>query len=659
MPTLARKLYLLSLLSVFPLSLTAQTGPISVTSPDGKLEIRFATVGSGRQPAAAGQLVYQVSRDSKPVIARSNLGLRIDRVNVIGNNVRITSSSRDSKDETYEVVHGKSNPVRNHYNSARVEVAGEGDNAPHFAMEARAYDDGVAFRYSVPEQPQIPDPVAFRLQEELTEFRIAKDSIAYPLYLNGYQTSYEDEYNREALSGIVADRLIALPLLIDVSGAGWVAITEAHLDDYAGAYLRRDVPGANTGLRVDLASVGGPKVEAGLPHQSPWRVVMVAPDVGKLIESNIVINLNPPSEIADTSWIKPGKSAWDWWFGRVKTPEGWETGMDTRTFRYLVDFAAESGFDYVLIDDGWSERQNILQPNPGIDVPEIIRYAKSKGVGIWLWLHWTGVERHMDEAFPIYAKWGAVGMKIDFMDRDDQWMVNWYRKVVKKAAEHRLMVDFHGAYKPDGLRRTYPNLMTREGVMGLEYTKWSRRVDPAHNVMLPFTRMLAGPMDYTPGAFRNVTPEEFQPRFNNPIALGTRAHQLAMFVVYESPFVCAVDHPSAYRGEPAFQFIKDVPPTWDETRVINAAVGNYITIARRRGREWYVGSMTDWTPRDLKIPLSFLGEGSYTAEIYADAPDADRRPANVNVSKLKVKSSTVLEVKLAPGGGHAIRIVPD
>ncbi len=660
MPSRARILYVACLLFAFLVtrSASAQTAPVGVTSPDGKLEIRFSTVGPGRQPAPSGQLVYEVLREGRAVISRSNLGLRIDRVNVIGSNVRIVSSARDSKDETYEVVHGKSNPVRNHYNSVRVEVTGVGDNPPRFAVEARAYDDGVAFRYSVPAQPRIPDPVGFRLQQELTEFRIAKDSIAYPLYLRGFQTSYEDEYHREALSGIAPDRLIAMPLLIDVAGAGWVAITEAHIDDYAGAYLRRNVPGAGAGLRVDLASVGGPKVEAGLPHQSPWRVVMVAPEVGRLIESNIVINLNPPSTIADTSWIKPGKSAWDWWFGRVKTPAGWETGMDTRTFKYLVDFAAESGLDYVLIDDGWSQRQNILRPNPGIDVPEIIRYAKSKGVGVWLWLHWTGVERQMDEAFPLYEKWGAAGLKIDFMDRDDQWMVNWYRKVVKKAAEHRLMVDFHGAYKPDGLRRSYPNLMTREGVMGLEYTKWSRRVDPEHNLMLPFTRMLAGPLDYTPGGFRNVKPEEFRPRFDNPVVLGTRAHQLAMFVVYESPFMCVVDHPAAYRGEPAFQFIKDVPASWDETRVLDAAVGDYISMARRRGKEWYVGSLTDWTPRELEIPLSFLGEGSYTAQIYADAPDAGKDPTKVTIESLNVTRATVLKARLAAGGGHAIRIAP-
>ncbi|MCP5114133.1 MAG: glycoside hydrolase family 97 protein, partial [bacterium] len=288
--------------------------------------------------------------------------------------------------------------------------------------------------------------------------------------------------------------------------------------------------------------------------------------------------------------------------------------------------------------------------------PKIIDYGKSKGIGTWLWLHWTGVDRHMNEMFPLFEKWGAVGLKIDFMNRDDQWMVNWYHRVLNKAAEHRLMVDFHGAYKPTGIRRTYPNLMTREGVIGLEYTKWSQAVEPEHNVTIPFTRGLAGPMDVTPGGFGNVTRDQFKSRFNDPIVLGTRAHQLAAAVVFESPYLVLADHPSAYRGVPAFQFYQDVPATWDETRVLNARVADYITVARRSGDEWFIGSMTDWTARDLDVPLSFLGPGTYTAEIYADGADAASKPTIVDVSKRTVDRSTMLRFRLAPGGGQAIRI---
>ena len=634
---------------------SSQTASVSLQSPDEVLEITFATSVLGSPAASGGQLVYSVAYQGKPVVSRSNLGLAVEGGPLLGSSLQITSASRASEDETYEVPHGRSNPVRNHYNSLRVELSESGLQGRKLIMEARAYNDGVAFRYTVPAQPNITDPLGFRLHGETTEFRIAKDSIAYPLYLNGFHSSYEDEYSREAISGIAADRLIAMPLLVELGGVGYVAITEAHLDEYAGAYLR---PAGGGALRVALSSDGGPLVEHGLPHSSPWRVLMVAPEVGRLIESNIVINLNPPSAIADTSWIKPGKSVWDWWFGKVQTSEGFEAGMDTRTFKYLIDFAAEAGFEYALVDDGWTERQNILTQKPGVDVQEIINYGKSKGVGVWLWLHVTGVDRHMEEAFPLYEKWGVAGLKIDFMDSDDQWMVNWYHRVIKLAAKHHLMVNFHGAYKPTGLRRTYPNLMTREGVMGLEYTKWSRRVDPEHNVMLPFTRMLPGPLDYTPGGFGNVTRDQFAPRFDDPLVLGTRAHQLSLFVIFESPFLCAADNPSAYRGVSEFQFIKDVPATWDETRVINAAVGDYITIARRKGNEWFVGSATDWTGRDLTIPLDFLGEGAYTAEIYSDASEADTKPTQVSIAKQAVNKETVLKARLASGGGHAIRITP-
>ncbi len=626
-------------------SAIAQSGPVTLTSPDGKLAISFRT-------GAAGQLIYSVAYSGTPILAPSNLGLTFDGGLPLGPRVNIVSNSIGADDETYQVVGGKSNPVRNHYQSLRLDTEEMGPDSRKLTIEARAYDDGVAFRYVVPAQPGIPDPLGFRLLDEHTEFNFARDSIAWPLYLSGYTSSYEGEYHREAISGIGADRLIALPLLVDYPSVGWVSITEADLDEYGGAYLRH----SGAGFHVDLASVGTPKVEHGLPHHSPWRVVMVGAKPGDLIESNIVINLNPPSQIADTSWIKPGKSAWDWWFGQVPTPGGWTTGMDTRTFKYLIDFAAEAGLDYVLVDDGWSERQNILAPKPGVDIREIIDYGKSKGIGIWLWLHWTGVERHMEEAFPLYAEWGAVGLKIDFMDRDDQWMVNWYRRVVETAAHNHLMVDFHGAYKPTGMRRTWPNLMTREGVMGLEYTKWSRRVDPEHNMILPFTRMLAGPLDYTPGGFNNVTRADFVPRFSDPRVLGTRAHQLALFVVFESPFMCAVDNPANYRTAPAFQFIKDVPTTWDETHVIDAVVGDYIVIARRHGDNWYLAAATDWTPRTLDIPLAFLGDGDYKAQLYEDAPDAEENPTHVSISRQDVTATSVLRATLAPGGGLAVTI---
>jgi alpha-glucosidase len=640
------------------LAFAAHAAPATLTSPDGRLEIAFHTLAKGEPSPAGGQLAYEASFQGKPVIARSSLGLLLEGSPLLGAEVRILCADTTAHDETYRLVHGKSNPVRNHYNALLLELEETRPAARRLTLEVRAYDDGLAFRYLVPDQAAVK---AFRLAAEKTEFRIPRDSLAYPLFLRNFHTSYEDRYSILPAGSIPPDRLIALPLLIELPGTGWLAITEAHLANYAGMYLRRDVQGTRTGFQSVLSphlDEPGFAVIARTPHQSPWRVLMIGAEVGRLIESNLVVNLNPPSELADPSWIKPGKAAWDWWFGRVKTEQGWETGMDTRTFLYLADFAARSGLEYLLVDAGWSERDDITRHRPAVDIPEIIRYAKSKGVGAWLWVHWTGVDAHMNEAFPLYEKWGAAGVKIDFMDRDDQWMINWYRRVVEKAAAHRLMVDFHGAFKPDGLRRTWPNLLTREGAIGLEYTKWSASADPEHNVTLPFTRLLAGPFDYTPGGFDNVTKADFIARRDDPMVLGTRAHHLAMFVVLESPFMVVADHPSAYEGQPAFEFIKKVPVDWDETRVIDAQVADFITIARRRGRDWFAGSLTDWSPRELEITLSFLPAGRFTAEIYADAPDADRNPKNVIISRRSVTRDDVLKARLAPGGGHAIHIFP-
>ncbi len=262
-------------------------------------------------------------------------------------------------------------------------------------------------------------------------------------------------------------------------------------------------------------------------------------------------------------------------------------------------------------------------------MPELLRYAKEKNVKIWLWAHWTSVDKYMDRAFPLYEKWGIAGVKIDFMNRDDQWMTSWYRRVVAMAAEHHLMIDYHGAFKPDGLRRTYPNLMTREGVMGKEYLKVSARVTPAHNATLPFTRMLAGPMDYTPGAFGNSNLKNFVAQSVMPMGLGTRAHELALFVVFESPFEMVADYPEHYKGQSEFEFIKRVPSTWDEVHAIGGVPMEWISLARRSGKDWYVGSLTNWDERDVKVPLDFLGDGKYVAEIYADAPDAARRKRRI------------------------------
>jgi alpha-glucosidase len=325
---------------------------------------------------------------------------------------------------------------------------------------------------------------------------------------------------------------------------------------------------------------------------------------------------------------------------------------------YYVDFAAKSGFPYMLIDAGWFAPNDITQMNGKVDVPEVVRYAAAKNVKVWIWISFNLADTQMDEAFPLYEKWGVAGLKIDFVERDDQKGIEFYYRAAGKAAEHHLMLDFHGPTKPTGIDRTYPNILGYEAVLGMEQSRAGMRDNPEHRLMLPFTRMLAGRMDYTPGGFDNVTRDEFVPRSPHAMVMGTRAQQLAMYAVYEAPFQMVSDTPRAYEDQPAFEFIKHCPTTWDEIKVLNGQPGEYITIARRNGKEWFLGSMTNWNAREIDIPLSFLGTGHYRAEVYSDADDAAQYPKNVSVRKQTVDATMSLKAKLAPGGGYAVRFVP-
>jgi alpha-glucosidase len=658
-------------------TLTAQTGdtaPLKVTSPNGQIVFllfeghaaKGATDHEAFEAPAPSSLRYAVEFRGKRMIAESSLGLEAAGQSALGPGMRNMGAETGSTDQTYAIPVGKTSSVRDHYNSLHADY--EDAAGRKLGIEVRVYDDGAAFRYIVPDQPALKQ---VRIARENTEFAFSKDATTYPLILDGYQSSWEDEYQERQVSGLHGDWLIGLPFLTEEPGFGWVAITEAGIYNYAGMYLRKgkgrfDVR-ADLSPRVDEPGVA---VEATTPFSSPWRVLMIGDEPGRLIESNIILNLNPPSKIVDTSWIKAGKSAWDWWSGQAAPSVTFKTGMNTATMKHYIDFASESGFPYMLIDAGWAVAPTRNGPEdyealaditsvvPEVDMPELLRYAKEKNVKLWLWSHWTSVDKYMDQAFPLFEKWGIAGVKIDFMNRDDQWMVDFYHRVVENAAAHHLMIDFHGAYKPDGLRRTWPNLVTREGVMGKEYLKWSARTGPVHNTTLPFTRMLAGPLDYTPGAFGNSNRENFVPRNFMPMGLGTRAHELALFVVLESPFMMVSDYPEHYKGEKAFDFIKQVPATWDEVRVLNGRPMKNITIARRSGTDWFVGSLTNWDERTVKVPLSFLGEGKYVAEIHADAPDAAQEATHSTFTKLTVDKNSVLDVHMVSGGGNAIWIHP-
>ncbi|MGP8242937.1 MAG: glycoside hydrolase family 97 protein [Bryobacteraceae bacterium] len=643
-----------NLVAMSMLSVVAAAAQSALTSPSGALEIAFTAEG--------GQLAYTVSFRGKPVVLPSTLGLELAGQPVLGAHVRVVRATPGSGEETYSLLHGKASTVHSVYRGLLLDLEETGEPHRKLQLEARAFDDGLAFRYVVPKQAGLEK---VRLAGERTTFRLAKDATTWPLLLDGFQTPYEDAYVTLPLTAIHSKDLIGLPFLAELPGTAWLAITEADIDNYAGMYLEhnsRDAFLLSSRLSPSLENKGL-AVAAPAPMATPWRVLLIGGEPGRLVESNIVTSLNPPSAIADTSWIKPGKTAWDWWNGAWAEGVDFTPGMNTATMKHYIDFCASSGFPYLLIDAGWAFKgagpndsgADLTRTNPDIDMPAILAYGKSKNVRIWLWAHWRDIDRQMEQVFPLFERWGVAGVKIDFMNRDDQWMVNFYRRVVEAAAAHRLMIDFHGAYKPDGIGRTWPNLLTREGVMGLEYSKWSARITPEHNLTLAFTRALAGPMDYTPGGFDNVTRAEFVPRNRKPMVMGTRAHQLALYVVFESGFQMVSDYPEAYRGQKDFEFIRAVPNVWDETKVVSGRPCEFITVARRKGNDWYVGAIAGWHGANVDLPLEFLGNGNYAADIYADASDAADHPKRTAISQQRVTPATVLHLKLASGGGAAIR----
>ena len=643
---------------------TLASEALSVSSPDGNLKVEFE-LQVNPQPYLPGERAYyRVYYKGFQVLNDSPLGMDFVGSRPLDREFEITGSDRQSHRETWEDAFDVKRIIPDHYNQLTVSLRERQSPHRRFDVIFRAFNEGAAFRYFLPQQSALGK---FVLAAENTGFYFAGNPSAFALNQGRFNTSNEGEYRHISLSEIKPSSIINLPLLVEIPGGPWVGLLEADLTDYSGMYV-----GGVAGLDNALVSRLSPTrdrmdqvVIGSTPKSTPWRVLLINSRPDALIESNyIILDLSAPCALADTSWIQPGKAAWDWWSGSFAKNVDFTPGMNTPTMKHYIDFAAEHHLEYMLVDAGWypaddyTHALDILHHVPQVDIPDIIAYGKQKGVKTLLWLYWSALDKQMDEALSLYEKWGAAGIKVDFMDHDDQEMVNFYERCVRKAAEHHLVVDLHGAYKPTGLRRTYPNLLTREGVMGMEYNKWSDRVTPEHDVTIPFTRMLAGPMDFTPGAFNNAARGHFVARNLEPMSQGTRAHQLAMYVVYQSPLVMLADYPEAYDHNPGIEFLDQVPSVWDDTKVLNGEPAEYVTIARQHGKTWYLGSMTNWDARDLELPLDFLGQGEYTAQIFADGPEAATVGTNLTISTRRVKPSEKLNIHLAPGGGLTVIFTP-
>jgi alpha-glucosidase len=642
-----KQLNLTLLLSIITFSISAKE--YQVLSPDKKITVKISV---------DNEIRYSVHFVNSVVIEPSTVSFNFSQAPPLGKDVEVLSDKSFIIDETWKPVLKRFVSIRNNCNGLILEMKEKRYPARLMNLEFRVFNDGAAFRT---EFPELQFNHEYVISDELTQFNFNSNHTCWAVNYGSYTTSQEVEHFERKISDITSEMVIGLPMTIKVDEKCYAAITEADIENYAGMYLKSNPKAGDFSLRTALSPrkgqpENGEKVVFKTPHKTPWRVVMIAETPGKLVESEIVQNLNDPCEIEDPSWIKPGLSAWDhWWSGEVK--------MEQSVIYEYIDLASKMGWPYMLIDWQWYGQFNeptadIKKPAPQINMPEILQYAKSKNVRCWLWMYNTDVDRfNFEEACALYEKWGIAGIKIDFMDSDDQEMVNWYHRIVKTAAKYHLMVDFHGAFKPDGWQRTSPNLATREGVLGNEYNKWSLRITPEHLCTLPFTRMLAGPMDFTPGGFLNRNPDKFQNGTPAQV-LGTRANTLSQFVIYDSPYLVACDHPKNYYGQVGEDFLKEVKSVWDDTKVLNGSISEYITMARRDGTRWFIGSMTNSFERELEIKLDFLTEGNYKMISFSDTEKTKENAEIAERKETTVKKGDSVKIKMMPGGGFAAWLEP-
>ncbi|MGN6642823.1 MAG: glycoside hydrolase family 97 protein, partial [Verrucomicrobiota bacterium] len=628
---------------------------IRLQSPDGKISLSIQNTDV---------LKFTLTVDGQQVLGPSRLGLQLRGGTAFGRNVTVLYSRSSSTDTTWENPWGKRRQVRDQHNELRLGLAEGTTNGRKFEVIFRAFNDGIGFRYVLPEQPDLKN---FVVEKELTEFTFPDNYTCLAgSQEKGFHGSQEWEFKRQHLADIHPESIIGLPLVVKTPSA-WLALTESDLSDWSGMWFGGLTNGAGRAVTLvtKLASRadGEGLVKSATPHNSPWRVIMIGRQPGRLIESDLVLNLATPCQLANTSWIKPGMMAWDhWWTGDVR--------MDTATIKQYIQLAADMGWPYQLIDWQWygpfaRTNSDITRVNPAVDMNEVRRFAKERNVRLWLWLHRQDVTRDeaYKRAFPLYEQWGIAGIKIDgvgdhVQDTDDQESVNLYEQLTRAAATNHLMVSFHHAYKPTGLNRTLPNQITREGILGNEYDRSTKLVTPEHKLMLPFTRFLAGPGDFTPGGFVNRQPDQFQVNGKCTEVQGTRAAELALFVVYDSPICCACDSPEHYRNQPGSDFLKIVPTVWDETRVLEGEPGEHLVMVRQSGRDWFLGALTDRKPRAIRVKLNFLGSGQWTMRLWKDAADSKLQAEHLEVVERKVKASDVILLPLAPNGGAVAQLQP-
>ena len=657
-----KSLLFIMLLSVLPM--TAKT--YSVESPDGRLNVE---ISSGER------LTYSLSLDGDRLVQESEIAMILDDGTLYGGNAKVKKVSRRSVDETFSSSFYKKSSIENRFNEMTLKFS-------DFSLLVRAYDDGAAYRFiSHSKHP-------FQVKDEKAGFSFADGTKAWIAYVSQNKetletqlfNSFESVYAHSDLKDWDKGSLAFLPTLVDAGKGRKVCVMEAELLDYPGMLLYngdgdsklegRFAPrpkemerGGHNDLQMLVKSREDYIAECKPYAEFPWRILSVSENDAQMADNDMVYRLSKAPE-GDFSWVKPGKVAWEWWNNWNVQGVDFKAGINNDTYKFYIDFAAEYGVEYVILDEGWTEvgKSDLFKVVPEIDVKELVDYAGERGVGIILWAGYNAFAEDMDKVCSHYSALGVRGFKIDFMDRDDQLMVNFHHKAAQVCAKYHMLCDFHGTYNPTGLHRSYPNVINYEGVHGLEQCKWA---DPSvldqvtYDVTIPFIRMAAGPMDYTQGAMTNSTRHTFRAINDEPMSQGTRCRQLAEYVIFESPLNMLCDSPVKYRANSdCARFIAGVPTVWDETVALDGKVSEYISIARRSGDVWYVGALTNWTARELDLDLSFLPAGEYEVEIYQDGVNAYKFASDYKKCEMKLPADKKLRAAMASGGGWVAKIVP-
>ena len=650
------KILLLCILCTFSAQAQKQ---YALVSPNGELKTNIT---------AGKQLTYDITFQGQQVLATSPLSMTLDNGEVWGENDKPSKATRKSVSGKVASPFYRADELIEQYNELTLQFKG-------FQVIFRAYNDGIAYRFvNKTKKP-------FNVVDELVDYQFPTDATASVPYVkprkgvNKYANSFENYYANVPLSKVDQEKLVFLPVVVSLDNHVKVCITEVDLENYPGLYLtgqgntqllgdfapypKKQEQGGHNMLQMNVLEVENYIAKVDQPRNFPWRVAIVTNEDKELASSNLSYLLAEPSRLEDISWIKPGKIAWDWWNAWNLDGVNFETGVNNDTYKAYIDFASKNGIEYVILDEGWAVnlKADLMQVVPEINLEELIAYATQKNVGLVLWAGYHAFNRDMENVCRHYAEMGIKGFKVDFMDRDDQEMTDFNYRAAQMTAKYKLLLDLHGMYKPAGLNRTYPNAINFEGVNGLEQMKWEKNstAQVEYDVMIPFIRQVAGPMDYTQGAMRNAAKGNYYPCYTEPMSQGTRCRQLALYVILESPFNMLCDTPSNYeREQECTDFISAIPTVWNETIVLDGKMGEYIITARRNGDTWYIGGLTNWDARDLDVDLSILGDKAYSGKLFKDGVNAHRIARDYQSEAIQAKKGDKMKIHLTPGGGFAL-----